>query len=49
MIAPLSNGHVALLVSMSKLLGLPWDMIFPGILILIGFAAFLAVMYYIGS
>jgi 2-haloacid dehalogenase len=28
MIAPLSNGHVALLVSMSKSLGLPWDMIF---------------------
>ena len=27
-IAPLSNGHVALLVSMSKSLGLPWDMIF---------------------
>src|SRR5271166_6635344 len=26
--APLSNGHVALLVSMSKSLGLPWDMIF---------------------
>jgi len=25
MIAPLSNGHVALLVSMSKSLGLPWD------------------------
>lgn len=49
MIAPLSNGHVALLVSMSKSLGLPCDMIFPGILILIGFAAFLAVMYYIGS
>jgi 2-haloacid dehalogenase len=28
LIAPLSNGHVALLVSMSKSLGLPWDMIF---------------------
>jgi 2-haloacid dehalogenase len=28
MIAPLSNGHVALLISMSKSLGLPWDMIF---------------------
>ena len=28
MITPLSNGHVALLVSMSKSLGLPWDMIF---------------------
>ncbi len=28
MIAPLSNGHVALLVAMSKSLGLPWDMIF---------------------
>jgi 2-haloacid dehalogenase len=28
MIAPLSNGDVALLVSLSKSLGLPWDMIF---------------------
>jgi 2-haloacid dehalogenase len=28
MIVPLSNGHVALLVSMSKSLGMPWDMIF---------------------
>ena len=28
MIAPLSNGHVALLVGMSKALGLPWDMVF---------------------
>ena len=28
MIAPLSNGHVALLVSLSKSLGLPWDMVF---------------------
>jgi 2-haloacid dehalogenase len=27
-IAPLSNGHVALLVEMSKALGLPWDMVF---------------------
>ena len=28
MVAPLSNGHVALLVSLSKSLGLPWDMVF---------------------
>jgi 2-haloacid dehalogenase len=28
MIAPLSNGHVALLVTMSKSLGLAWDTIF---------------------
>ena len=28
LIAPLSNGHVALLVSLSKSLGLPWDMVF---------------------
>lgn len=28
MIAPLSNGHVALLVSLSKSLGLLWDMVF---------------------
>jgi len=28
MIAPLSSGHVALLVRLSKSLGLPWDMIF---------------------
>ena len=28
LIAPLSNGHVALLVSLSKSLGLPWDTVF---------------------
>jgi 2-haloacid dehalogenase len=28
LIAPLSNGHVALIVSLSKSLELPWDMIF---------------------
>jgi 2-haloacid dehalogenase len=28
MIAPLSNGHVALLLRMAKTAGLPWDMIF---------------------
>ncbi len=27
-IAPIANGHVALLVRMAKMAGLPWDMVF---------------------